>query len=100
LLLLKGHCSGDDVAQILAMHRRTLNRRLKAQGTTFQATLGEVRYTVARELLRESSLVLDDIAAALGYTSVSTLIRSFKRWSGTSPARWRRDNEEVAAAES
>ena len=34
--LLHGHSSGNDVAQTLAMHRRTLNRRLEAHGTTFR----------------------------------------------------------------
>ena len=75
---------------MLAMHRRTLNRRLKAQGMTFQEILDQVRYEVARELLAETQVAIDDIAAALGYASVSPFVRSFGRWSGTTPGRWRR----------
>jgi AraC-like DNA-binding protein len=93
LLLLSGQCSGDEVAQMLAMHRRTLNRRLKAQGTTFQHILDEVRHTVARELLVDTRVAIDDIAAALGYASVGPFMRSFRRWSGTTPTRWRRASE-------
>src|SRR5262249_55558200 len=47
LVLLHGRSSGDDVAQMLSMHRRTLNRHLKARGTTFQHLLDTVRFTVA-----------------------------------------------------
>jgi AraC-like DNA-binding protein len=90
LLLLHGRNSGDDVAEVLAMHRRTLNRRLHEMGTTFQQVLDDVRFEAARQLLCESSLPLDDIAAALGYAGVSPFMRTFKRWTGTTPDKWRR----------
>jgi AraC-like DNA-binding protein len=90
LTLLQGRNSGDEVAQMLAMHRRTLNRRLKASGTTFQAVLDEVRFEVARELLDDHAIALDDIAAALGYAGVSPFMRTFRRWTGTTPGQWRR----------
>jgi AraC-like DNA-binding protein len=90
LTLLQGRNSGDEVAQMLAMHRRTLNRRLKASGTTFQAVLDEVRFEVARELLTDRAIALDDIAAALGYAGVSPFMRTFRRWTGTTPGQWRR----------
>ncbi len=98
LLLLHGQCSGDDVAQMLAMHRRTLNRRLKAQGTTLQEALDQVRYNVARELLMDTQVVIDDVAAAVGYAGVTPFMRSFRRWSGTTPARWRRTSDKRNAA--
>ncbi len=88
--LLSGECSGDDVAQVLAMHRRTLNRRLKAQGETFQKILDRVRFEVARQLLADTNLALDDVAAALGYAGVTPFMRSFRRWSGATPMRWRK----------
>jgi AraC-like DNA-binding protein len=97
ILLLHGHSSGNEVAAMLAMHRRTLNRRLKAEGTTFQEILDQVRYEVARELLADTHVAIDDIAATLGYASVSPFVRSFGRWSGTTPGRWRRGNDGSAA---
>jgi AraC-like DNA-binding protein len=90
LLLLHGRSSGDDVAQMLAMHRRTLNRRLRSEGTTFQSLLDVVRFDVACQLLGHSRIAIDDIAATLGYASASPFMRTFRRWSGTTPARWRR----------
>jgi AraC-like DNA-binding protein len=89
MLLLDKH-SGEDLAKMMAMHRRTLNRRLKAEGTTFQQVLDSVRFTVARELLATSAISLDDIAATLGYAAVSPFMRAFARWSGTTPGHWRR----------
>ncbi|MBS0319386.1 MAG: AraC family transcriptional regulator [Proteobacteria bacterium] len=100
LLLLQGRNSGDDVAQMLMMHRRTLNRRLKEEGTTFQALLDGVRFEVAREMLATQTIPLDDISAALGYGGIGAFMRSFRRWTGTTPGRWRRAADtEVGAAD-
>lgn len=88
--LLAGGSSGDSVAQALGLHRRTLNRRLREEGTTFQRCLDQLRFEVACQLLAETHVTLDDIAAALGYASVSPFMRTFRRWSRTTPAQWRR----------
>ena len=89
-LLLSDDVSGDAVAQMLDLHRRTLNRRLEAQGTTFQAVLDDVRAEAARQLLESSDASLDDVAASLGYAGVSPFMRAFRRWTGTTPGEWRR----------
>jgi len=87
--LMRGDASGNRVAQTLAMHRRTLNRRLKAAGTTFQVLLDEVRCDAARHYLLLTRMPLVDIAAALGYSDASAFSRAFRRWTGTVPARFR-----------
>jgi AraC-like DNA-binding protein len=89
LLLLSGEGSGDHVAQQLAMHRRTLHRRLKALGTTFQQVLDDVRWDVSRQLLSHTRLSLAEVAASTGYADSSTFVRAFHRWSGTTPVKWR-----------
>jgi AraC-like DNA-binding protein len=89
-LMLENRHSGDDLAQALAMHRRTLNRRLKAEGTTFQRVLDDVRFEVARDLLSNPNVRLDDVAATLGYAAVTPFMRTFRSWSGTTPGQWRR----------
>jgi AraC-like DNA-binding protein len=91
VLLLHRVVSGDAVADMLAMHRRTLNRRLAALGTTFRDVLEEVRFEAARQLLSATHLPLDDVAVALGYSELSSFNRAFRRASGTSPGQWRRD---------
>jgi AraC-like DNA-binding protein len=89
-LLLHGKSSGDDVAQALALHRRTLNRRLSAEGTTFQQVLDRVRFAVAKEMLQESALSIPEIAAALGYADYVSFTRAFKRWTGSPPGAWKK----------
>lgn len=89
LLLMEGKHSGDHLAKRLSVHRRTLNRRLKDHGTTFQRVLDEVRYEVARQLLANTRMPIPDIAAALCYSEVSAFTHAFRRWTGTSPHRWR-----------
>jgi len=89
-LLLHGRSSGADVARVLLMHRRTLNRRLSAEGTTFQRVLDDVRFAVAKELLENSAVSMHDVAAALGYAGLAPFMRAFRRWSGTSPGAWRK----------
>jgi AraC-like DNA-binding protein len=89
LLLLEGHVSGDALVRQLAIHRRTLNRRLRARGTTFKALLDEVRYEVARHLLRDTQMPILEVSGAVGYAEASCFTRAFRSWSGMSPAEWR-----------
>lgn len=91
LLLLEGRSSGDDLASKLSVHRRTLNRRLKAEGLTFQQILDDVRFEIARQMLGNTEMPIPEIAAALCYSEVSAFTHAFRRWTGTSPHRWRTD---------
>ena len=72
-LLLHGRNSGDEVAQALTIHRRTLNRRLRAEGATFQQVLDRVRYAAAREHLENSAIPISEIAASLGLRGLRLL---------------------------
>ncbi len=86
----KKHCGISAIAGQLGLHERTLNRRLKGEGTTFRQELEAIRYDIARELLQSRKLALSTIAASLGYSDATAFIRAFKQWSGTPPAEWRR----------
>ena len=88
-LLLGGRGSLGQVAQIFAIHRRTLNRRLRERGLTFHELVEEVRYDIARQLLRETDLMVVEIAAVLDYSDAAAFAHAFRRWSATSPAAWR-----------
>ena len=92
VLLISGRSSGDDIAQALSLHRRTLNRRLQVQGITFQKVLDEVRLQVARQLLEETRAPIGDVAAALCYADAAAFTHAFRRWTGTTPAKWRESN--------
>jgi len=77
------------VARQLGIHERTLNRRLRAEGTTFQRELEAMRYATAQQLLAETAMSLAQVAAALEYADASAFNRAFKRWAGVTPAQWR-----------
>jgi len=87
--LTSNHCSADDIAHLLAMHRRTLSRRLKDSGMGYRAITNEIRFEIARQLLADTQVPLAQIAAALGYSEASAFTRAFRRWSGQTPTAWR-----------
>lgn len=87
--LLMGHARMGDVADRLGMHPRAMRRRLRTEGTTFEAIKDEVRQVAAKELLRLGDMSVSDISATLDYSSPSSFVHAFRRWSGTSPGLWR-----------
>ena len=91
-LLVSGKCSEDDLAQVLSMHPRTLNRRLKERETTFRSLIADTRYEISKQLLAESGTSILRISAILGYADASVFTRAFRRWSGISPKAWRTQN--------
>ena len=74
----------------LAVSTRTLTRRLQEEGVSFRQLLAEVREKLACAWLRESELSLHEVAYLLGYSEPSTFFRSFRKWTGHTPAAWRR----------
>ena len=87
--LLTDYCSSDRIAALLSMHSRTLHRRLTEFDTTFQQLVDEGRFEIARQMLSNTSMVVGQIADSLGYADASAFTRAFRRWSGTTPAKWR-----------
>jgi AraC-like DNA-binding protein len=87
--LTSDRCSADDIAHVLAMHRRTLTRRLKGNSQGYRAMANQVRFEIARQLLEDTEVPLAEIAAALGYSEASAFTRAFRRWSGRTPTAWR-----------
>ncbi len=80
----------DTVASNLNMSTRTLRRRLDIAGTSYRALLDEVRRALAEEMLTATPLSVSDVAIRLGYAEASTFIFAFRRWTGATPAAYRR----------
>ena len=87
-----GSCSAVEVAKLYDLSRRTLSRRLRAEGATFEGLLDAVRHEVACQLLGHTDMRVREVADALGYADAAAFTRAFGRWSGTTPARWRAAN--------
>lgn len=85
-----GFHSLDEVAALTGMSTRTLKRRLAALGTAFSTLLEDEQRKRALVLLRADELSIDQIAARVGYSEVANFTRAFRRWTGTTPAAYRR----------
>lgn len=88
-LLLDGDCNYGSVAATLGMHSRTLQRRLRTEGESFEAIKDGVRRDLARRYLTQSKLPLIRVAQLLGYSETSALSRSCYRWFSSPPKRLR-----------
>lgn len=84
-----GPASIDRTARALGMSRQTLYRRLKDEGTTFQALLDDLRRRSAARYLAEPSRPLSDVAFLLGFNDYSAFHRAVRRWFGVSPHTYR-----------
>jgi AraC-like DNA-binding protein len=79
------------VADRLGIHERTLQRRLKQCGVTFESILDSVREQRALELLCKSGLPMARIAELVGYVEQSSFTRACLRWFGRLPSQIRED---------
>ena len=78
--------------------RRTLARRLAAEGVTFTGILEEMRRDLARRYLGDTSLSVSQIAWLLGFQEISAFTGAFKRWTGATPTQVRMQSAPVAGA--
>ncbi|MCC4308722.1 AraC family transcriptional regulator [Alcanivorax marinus] len=89
-LLPTGQCNADLIASQLSMHKRTLQRRLVLEDTSYQQLLDEERQNLARQYLLEPNLKLSQIAGLLGYSEQSAFNRACRDWFGVTPRSYRR----------
>jgi AraC-like DNA-binding protein len=80
----------QQAASALGVSLRTLQRRLREEGTSFAEVLDEFRREMAISLLRDRSLAVYEVAFLLGYSDPSTFYRAFRRWEGVPPQEFRR----------
>lgn len=74
-----------DIATQLHMSERTLRRQLTAEGSSFRDILGSLRIDRAYALLRDRSLSIYQVGAAIGYRDPREFRRAFRRLTGTTP---------------
>lgn len=79
LLLPSGDCTVERIAQRLRMDRRTLHRRLAAEGTSFSEILDLTRRSHAESLLTNSERSLQGVSDLLGFSSLSAFAHWFRR---------------------
>jgi len=80
----------EEFAVLFSMSSRTLNRALKKQNTSYKECLASVRHDTAIDLLANTHMTIATIADKLAYQEPANFIRAFKKWSGKTPAAWRK----------
>ncbi len=98
LLAARGKMPGlAEVARSQFISPRTLIRRLKRAGTSYQRILDEVHRALAVDLLLHSELQVAEIAFRLGFGDPANFSRAFRGWTGEAPGRFRGRRQAAAA---
>ena len=87
--LAHGEPSQEDVAELLNMSARTLQRKLCDAGATYKEILDETRRVLALAYLSTPHHTVSDVTYLLGFSAGSSFTRAFRRWTGQSPSDWR-----------
>ena len=88
-LLPSGAGTADDVAIKLGVSKRTLQRKLLEENTSFQKQLNGTRELLAKHYLRNTDMSSDEIAFLLGYQEINSFLRAFNVWTGMSITEYR-----------
>ena len=80
----------ETIARELAVSTRTLQRRLGAEGVSYQELLDEARKEAAGRYIHEPTLAIGEIAYLVGYSEPAAFHRAFKRWYGATPDEFRK----------
>jgi AraC-like DNA-binding protein len=87
--LQHGEPTEEEVAEVLNVSARTLQRRLGDSGTTFRKIVDETRHAQALAYLSMAQTSLNEVTRLLGFSCSSSFTRAFRRWTGLSPSEWR-----------
>lgn len=79
-----------EVADVLRVHSRVLQRLLKSEGFTFNGIADDVRRRQVWNLVTATDLPFGQVAAQVGLQEQSSLTRAVRRWFGVSPSQLRR----------
>jgi len=82
-------CNRESVARAMAMHPRTLQRRLKQENTSFDDIRDGIKRETVEHYLRHTNMPLSQVAGLVGYAEQAILSRSCQRWFGQTPRRIR-----------
>jgi AraC-like DNA-binding protein len=86
--LSSGDCSLEGTARVLGISPRTMQRKLRSEGTSFAELIDALRREMAAAYL-DKQVPVPEIAWLLGYAEPSAFHHAFKRWTGTTPEQLR-----------
>ena len=92
-LLPAGEGTAEEVAAKLGLSKRTLQRKLLDEDTSFQKQLNSTRELLACNYIRNTDMSSEDIAFLLGYQELNSFLRAFSIWTGMSVGEYRKQQK-------
>jgi AraC-like DNA-binding protein len=84
-----GHANEAEIAAMLNVSQRSLQRKLKEQGISFTQLVENTRRELGLQYVRDPQHSFNEIAFLLGFTEPANFSRAFKRWYGKTPTEYR-----------
>ncbi|CDT25243.1 helix-turn-helix transcriptional regulator [Vibrio coralliirubri] len=88
----------EELSLIIEVNERTIQRRLKSEGTTFRKIKETSNMAFAKRVMVQRSASISDVAEHLGYADTSQFIRAFKRAESTTPLQWLKQAEQSSTS--
>jgi AraC-like DNA-binding protein len=88
--LADGYPSIELASELVCCSSRTLQRRLRAEGSSYRQVVQRARFDAAQEMLADQEMPVTFISRMLGYSETAAFSRAFYGWAGCSPTEYRR----------
>lgn len=89
--------SVQETAEALRMTERSLRRQLSAMGLTHAELTQQSQQVIAKHLLANREVPIKQVADRLGFASVTSFHRAFRRWTDMTPLAWRERGDAQAS---
>lgn len=83
------------ITQFLPFERRTMQRKLKQDGSSYRELLSEVRVEMAKDCLSHSDIPITRLAERLQYSGLASMTRAFKTQTSLTPKAWRQQRQKL-----
>jgi AraC-like DNA-binding protein len=94
-MLPSGQSTIEEAASRLAMSKRTLQRQLNLESSSYKEILNSTRQALAEHYLARSAISPPEISFLLGYQDSNSFLRAFKSWTGSTPGEYRSEHLSV-----
>ncbi|SCY40151.1 AraC family transcriptional regulator [Desulfoluna spongiiphila] len=91
-MLPSGESTIEEAARRLAVSKRTLQRQLSRESSSYQEVLNITREALAKHYLSRSAISPPEISFLLGYQDSNSFLRAFKGWTGATPGEYRNEH--------
>ena len=90
--LPSGHFGEGEIAAAINVSQRSLQRKLREQGLTFNRLVEITRRELSLQYVRDTNHSFNEVAFLLGFTEPANFSRAFKRWYGYTPSQFRQQS--------